>query len=408
MQFAWMIAGLVLLGTLLSTFGALPHLWVFPLYPNLGLWLLISAVDVTLARFGTEDWRKLRPLLWGGGILWFTGAQGLPEVGIFLLALPPVLWVAQKRGSQLLGPFCLVLLAGLFVGGHWEKLVHLGLPVEHWRFSVHLVAAFLFYRLASWAMAYARGERASFLATMEYFLAPAFWLSPLHAAYLTRLQPGTVAAGNSCGWILRGFAHAVVFGVLFSWAAPLLAEWYAGGLVSFLSWRFPAAGVLLFLIAYLEKSRVSYVAAGFLSLAGWKVEPDFRAPWLAQSLPEYWRRFHFWVWEFYVDIIFGPLSVWLARRVGPAAALRLSLLLTFFLGTTVSHYISYPAPLLVTAGLGLLFGLVTMLHTFGQERLPRPLGVGLTWISVWFLYLLAYPAFGLGWGWGEWGRFFGV
>jgi hypothetical protein len=403
-----MIAGLVLLGTLLSTFGALPHLWVFPLHSNLGLWLLFCAVDVAFVRYGTAGLRRLRPLLWGAGILWFTGAQGLPEVGIFLLALPPVLWVAQKRGAKALVPSLLFLLVGLFFGGHSEKLVHLGLPIEHWRFSVHLVAAFLFYRLASWAMAHARGERAPYLATMEYFLAPAFLLSPLHAAYLTRLQPGSVAETVSCGWILRGLAHALAFGLLFSWAAPLLADWYAGGWNSFLGWRFPVAGVLLFAITYLEKSRVSFVAAGFLSLSGWKVEPDFRSPWASASLPEYWRRFHFWVWEFYADVFFTPLSVWLARRVGAAAALRLALFLTFFVGTTVSHYISYPAPFLITAGLGVLFGIVTLLHTFGVEKLPRAVGVGVTWISVWFLYLLAYPAFGLGWGWGEWSKFFGV
>jgi hypothetical protein len=94
--------------------------------------------------------------------------------------------------------------------------------------------------------------------------------------------------------------------------------------------------------------------------------------------------------------------------VGATAALRLALFFTFFLGTTVSHYISYPSPLAITAGLGVLFGLLTLLHTLGLEKLPRAVGVGVTWISVWFLYLLTYPAFGLGWGFSEWGKFFGV
>lgn len=395
----YLLPGMVALVALLGQFGWLPFLWIFPLHPTgFGAWFLLATVDVWLARLAPESLGKFRPLLWCSGILWFSAAAGAAWMGVFLVSLPPVLWVASWHKSRFLLPGVLLLALVLLVFGHAPVLVHPGRVLDL-RFSLHLLSAFLFFRLLSWALAIpVRKQESGFLHTMEYFLAPGFWLSPLHASYLTWRKPEGAAGGRPVLWILRGLAHAVAFGLVYSWIAPWLLECYQQGASLFLSWRFPAAGAALFLLAYLEKSRVSYMSAGFLRLGGFQVEPDFRAPWAANSLPDYWRRFHFWVWEFYLETLFTPASVWLSRRMGVGAALSLAIFATFFVGTTLSHYISYPAPLWMALLLGLLFGAFTALHLWLEPWMKKfRLGIPVTWISVFILYLLAYPAFGLGW-----------
>ncbi len=188
---------------------------------------------------------------------------------------------------------------------------------------------------------------------------------------------------------------------------PWLHARFQTGASSFFWWEWVLLGPLLFVITYLEKSRVSYVVAGLLSLTGREVPPDFHSPWLARSLPEYWRRFHFWLWEFYMDYIYIPLSAALLRRFPPMVAGRLALFLTFSLGTTLVHWVHYPAPLLSALVLGVVFGAFTLFHALGVAPLKnRWLGIFLTWVTVFVLYIAAYPIYGFGWGLSEFFEFF--
>jgi D-alanyl-lipoteichoic acid acyltransferase DltB (MBOAT superfamily) len=248
----------------------------------------------------------------------------------------------------------------------------------------------------------ARKERPSFFDTMEYFIAPAFWLSPAHAAHLVfdRMRPAplTRSRAECAGWIARGFLHAVLFTLLAGVAVPRLQARYEAGISSFLWWEWLLLGPLLFALTYLEKSRVSYLVAGLLSFSGRDVCPDFRSPWLARSLPEYWRRFHFWIWEYYVDFIYMPLSALLRDHLSIRAASLWALFLTFSIGTSLIHWVHYPAPFEVALLLGCVFGLLTVLHGLAGRRLEESrFGVPLTWLSVFFLYAVAYPVYGLGW-----------
>ena len=46
-----------------------------------------------------------------------------------------------------------------------------------------------------------------------------------------------------------------------------------------------------------------------------------------------------------------------------------------------------------------LFGLLTVVHGMGARLLEKSwAGIPLTWASVFFLYAVAYPVYGLGWG----------
>lgn len=288
------------------------------------------------------------------------------------------------------------------------------MSIESFRLSIHLLALFALFRGVSFGLeVFVRGERPGFFVTMEYFLAPAFWLSPMHANSLvfTRMSavPKPELSLRPLFWIFRGLLTALVFSFVYKWGAGWLGEVYKGGLANWAWWYFFAAGALVFIFSYLEKSRVSYLSAGFLRLSGHDVSPDFNAPWLATDLLDYWRRFHYWVLEFYRDNFYGPLSVELSRRVSAKAAVALALFLTFFVATTLSHYIWYPGPFLPTLILGFLFGIFTLAHLWLRPWLQaKCISIPFTWLSVMFLYLLAYPVFGLGWNLMELRSFFSL
>ena len=200
------------------------------------------------------------------------------------------------------------------------------------------------------------------------------------------------------GWIVRGFLHAALFTLLLQLLLFVQGR-FSAGLSSFHWWEIVLLGPFLFLISYLEKSRVTYLVAGHLSLVGYRLEPDFRSPWLARDLLEYWRRFHYWMWEYYVDFVYLPLSTYLARTFGPREASLLALFLTFTVGTSIVHWVHYPAPFVTALVLGLLFGLASLFHGIFSKALQRSRwGTAFTWLTVFFLYILAYPAYGLGWG----------
>lgn len=409
-----MLPVLVVAAALLSQAQLLPHLWVFPLHAaGLGLWFLLAATDAGLATLKSPRIIRLRLLLWCGGLLWFTAAQGVPWLGLIAILVPAVLWVAHSRQAAHLTIAVFCGLVFLFAASHIQEVLHPGLVsrLGELRFSIHILTVFLFFRLISWTLAIpVRGGQSSFLETMEYFIAPAFWLSPLHATYLVWTKPEK-SVGISLEpilWICRGLLHALLFGFTYQWIAPWLGTIFSEGLSAFFGWRFFAAGASIFLLAYLEKSRVSYLSAGFLRISGYPVEPDFRSPWLARSLVDFWRRFHYWVWQFYVDTLFFPMSAKLLRYMRPERALFLGVFLTFFLGTTISHYISYPASFVVALVLAFIFGLATIFHLLIEPFMRRwaIAGIALTWLTVFLLYILAYPAFGLGWSGSEFYEFF--
>ncbi|MGZ3712736.1 MAG: hypothetical protein ACXVBE_13310, partial [Bdellovibrionota bacterium] len=212
----------------------------------------------------------------------------------------------------------------------------------------------------------------------------------------------TRGEGVAFFWIARGFFHALCLTLACHAALPWLGGLYSGGLSTVRWFEWLALGPVLFVISYLDKSQVSYFVAGFLRLSGRNVEPDFRAPWLALNLLDYWRRFHFWLWEYYMDIIYPFFLLPLSRRMRPERALPLALFLAFTMGTGAGHFLSYRSGLIASFVLAAIFGFATLLHCFLQAKLKsRWVGIPFTWLTVFLLYILAYPVIGLGWGLGE-------
>lgn len=386
---------------LLQHFGLLSYLWVFPLGDAFGMWFLWAAADACLSALQPKErWLRIRLLLWVSGALYFTALSGMLFIGMVIIVLPPLFWVESRRSTK--GIRYLVLLAVLLalLAGHPEGRVYPAIPHPE-RFFVYLFSTFFLFRLLSWSAAvFLRKERPGFLHTMEYFLAPAFWLAPTHASAitLTRMKSAEDRPDRDAfGWILYGILLSVFFSLFYSSVRYYLEDRYARSLWA-IHWSDIFLGPTLFTLTYMEKLRVSFFSAGFLRMAGYEVEPDFRSPWKANSLLDYWRRFHYWILEFYQEVLFTPISVYLARRMRVEWVIYLSLFLVFSLGTAFMHYLAYPGSAIATVLLAILFGVFTLLHYLMRRYLENPwVGIPVTWVSVWILYILAYPILGLGW-----------
>ena len=385
--------------------GSLSFLWLFPLAAKgfVG-WFLIASLDlVFLFTLPVKIARILRAVFWMSIILLYCVNQHAIFLGLAVVLLPLFLWWSSHFFRPFLG-IGLGLLLCLLLWGHMD---HLTSPADierlsEFRFSVHLLAMFLLFRLGSWlVMALFREQKPDLFLTLTYFLHPVYLLFPAHANFLiwsrwSEAKPNLNR--KAIFWIVRGLFHGVFFTYISIFIIPWLAFKYDSGFSHIHFSDFIQAGVFTFTLAYLEKSRVTFMVAGFLSLGGQEIEPDFHAPWLARGLMDYWRRFHYWVMEFYLDVFYTPLSVYLSRFLSARATTWLSIFLTFSLGTVLSHYVAYPGKFGITLLLGIIFGFSTLLHYFCGKLVDRWwFGIPFTWITVFFLYVLAYPVFGLGW-----------
>ena len=386
----------------LDHFVHLQFLWVFPLYTrSLGLWLVFVIVDTFLVQWG---YLQVRWLTWCAGILFFTALCGLEWLGILIIAWPILLWVLSRQQEHIfkrLIPFSLLVF--LFFAHFAARLQP---ALEGSGVILKLFSLFFFLRQVAWSFSVVRKQHIPFLPTMEYFLSPIFWLCPMHTSYLTTQrffkrvpQLERAEEGKALGWIGLGIAYALVFGLAASRGLQWLLELYPRGLWHWHWQEFVAVGPVLFALNYLEKARVTYLTAGFLRLQGCEIEPDFRHPWAARDLVDYWRRFHYWVIEFYEDYFYSPLQAWFCQFVSHRLALIGVNLITFSVASFTIHYLVYPGDLVLCVLLGLIFGLMALLHSRLSLFLQKHwVGLPVTWVTVFFLYFLAFPVYVLGWG----------
>lgn len=383
-------------------------MWVFPR----GFGILPAWIGVTLLWLIMGERRRAYATVFGFLFLaWIGGHPLWGPMGLGLVVGMHFLFLASRWR---LGVIFSLALAAVALG-HLPVLL-VSLPREtvlEGRMAAHVLVLFFGFRAMSYALAVMfRGDRPTFALTLEYFLSPPFLLEPgkgVQMTYATYSAPGSPLRWKGALWVGRGLLHAWLFWLVGSQCMELLQERYSLPQPTGLLW-WAEVGGLAFVLGYLEKSRMSYLLAGLLCLSGRAVEPDFRAPWLAKSLLEYWRRFHSWVLDYWLELIWQPIAYF-----GWRWATAVALFFTFSVGTSVSHWIHYPAEATVAVGIGLLFALATLLH-YGAVRTVRAwpylwkfswIGVGFTWITVMFLYSLAYPAFGLGWSAEKMMHFFG-
>lgn len=390
-----------------SVYGLLSFTWIFPLWEARYSFLIWAALCLLYVEC---PWQPLRWIIAQGGFLAVTAYQGAWYLGAVGTLLPWLLWFAFRRGRKwgqtvwIAGAFGYLCVSHLPFWPHpgWAEAVG-----GNARWGLALLSILqLFKWIYVGAMLGPRRESIAPQLYRDYWFAPFFWLSPQHAnqllvCHLEPLQsenPEDEATERSFGllWLLRGLLHTAAFAAILHWYSPerFIGDSLSGG--GFAGWlRF---GLLLFAVSYFEKSRMSYLVSGFLRWGGARIAPDFHAPWLAKDLLDYWRRFHGWVLEYLEEIFYLPFAHGLARRMDAGKAAALGIFAAFFLGSSLSHWVHYPGDGITVFGLALLFALSTLLH-FGLQRarisawITRPL----TWLTVFLLYSLSYPVFGLGW-----------
>lgn len=104
-----------------------------------------------------------------------------------------------------------------------------------------------------------------------------------------------------------------------------------------------------------------------------------------------WRRFHSWVLEFYMEVLFQPLVYYGARFLPHGWVLGVSLFLSFAVGTAVSHYVHYISDWDVALALGIVFGVAVLAH-FAVIRAARRWCVSVKFSG------RQFPSPGLPWG----------
>lgn len=103
--------------------------------------------------------------------------------------------------------------------------------------------------------------------------------------------------------ITRGYFYKVcVAALLLAGADRLVAHGDFNG------YRSTALMVLMYLNVFFDFAGYSHIAIGFGQLLGVRVPENFRAPFLATSLTEFWRNWHITIGDWFRDHVFIPLG----------------------------------------------------------------------------------------------------
>lgn len=116
--------------------------------------------------------------------------------------------------------------------------------------------------------------------------------------------------------VVWGFFKKLVFA---DRLAILIAPFYGrvSSLDSGLGWLLVSFSYLIQL--YLDFSGYTDISVGISRILGYEIKHNFNAPLIAQTMSEYWRRWHMSLYEWFSAYIFKPLQFsW--RRLGPYAS----------------------------------------------------------------------------------------
>jgi D-alanyl-lipoteichoic acid acyltransferase DltB (MBOAT superfamily) len=94
------------------------------------------------------------------------------------------------------------------------------------------------------------------------------------------------------------------------------------------------AAVFYYLYLYCNFSGFCDIAIGTAGFIGIPVPENFKDPFLARNVQEFWNRWHITLSHYMRDVVFSPLSKTLARILGPAQvnhAIAITILIVFLL-----------------------------------------------------------------------------
>lgn len=205
--------------------------------------------------------------------------------------------------------------------------------------------------------------------------------------------------------MLRGYVRKIVIADAIAPAADLL---FGGG--AFTGPRVLMAALLFALQIYADFSGYSDIALGSARYLGIRLSENFREPYLAMSLRDFWRRWHMTLSRWLTDYVYIPLG---GNRRGPFRT-GLNTLLVFALsGIWHGRGLHFLVWGLIHGFLLLLEDAVRSVHssrgeekTSGAARFLMTTGTFLTVSLLWILFrapdlstaLAMYRALPLGWG----------
>jgi D-alanyl-lipoteichoic acid acyltransferase DltB (MBOAT superfamily) len=96
----------------------------------------------------------------------------------------------------------------------------------------------------------------------------------------------------------------------------------------------PIAVLFYYLYLYCNFSGFCDIAIGAAGLIGIPVTENFRNPFAARNVKDFWNRWHITLSEYMRDVVFAPVSKFLVRLLGPSNAnhaIALTILIVFLL-----------------------------------------------------------------------------
>ena len=279
---------------------------------------------------------RLVPASWRGGLLlagslffyWAGSRQAL----LLLLAVTVITWgCGLFTGSSRTLPvrrLCLILtwmlVCGILI---WFRYLQKGMAPAG-------ISFYTFQSLAYCTQVY-RGEIRPERSIRRYALFISFFpqlvAGPIEQPQdlLPQLEacplPDRKEARTGYALLLRGYFKKICIA---DFAAPFVDQVYASGVLA----QGPAvlAGTMLFALQiYADFSGYSDIARGSAQLIGIRLSENFRMPYLAESMRDFWRRWHITLTRWFTQMIYIPLG---GNQRGIARQCVLTMLVFFLSG----------------------------------------------------------------------------
>ena len=352
----------------------------FFLFGRLGLYqvAIAWAFLASLVFYGWEDPWRLLPLILASATFNFFVARGL----------------ARRRGKWLLfvGVTGNILLLGYFKYTAFllENLVWLsGLPMQHVDIRLPIGISFYTFTQIAFLVDTYRKEADEYDPLryglfVTYF--PHLIAGPIlhHKEMMPQFrnpdifQPRLTSLAHGLTWFTAGLFKKVMFADSISvFVEPPFKTATVGSPVAFGdAW----IGVLSYALQiYFDFSAYSDMAIGLALMMGISFPLNFNSPYKADSLIDFWRRWHMTLSRFLRDYLYFPLG---GNRKGPSRR-HINLLVTMVLGGLWHGATWNFAVWGAIHGAGLLFN--HLWRDFSQRlrfTLPRPLGWAITLVLV--------------------------
>lgn len=345
---------------------------------NLYFWIAAAAVFVAIRvpvmRTGT--WFGLLNLAALTALLGF-------RIAVPILLLSVLLWLAAaviarlpERAGDL--AFAATLAGLLLMLALHKSLFELALAGHldgPWLLAARglELIAYSYFALRGWDMlnAVRGGTRLIDPLALSGFLAPFFMMpaGPINAyAPHAAFADGEAPAAPSIAGFARGvetiivglFMKFVLGELLRLWVAGASGDWPTGSL---------AGSAVTFLYIFLDFAGYSAIALGIGRLIGVPTPRNFRWPFLATSLTDFWTRWHISLGDWLKRNLYFPIQLALMRRTGgafPVATATAGLVCAFtFAGVWHRFTLAFLA-------WGILFGILLSIEKVVQDRFWRP------------------------------------